>query len=146
MRAQPPPVFAQYLSSHQRANCRSVSTPHDATTRLRICGARRRQINLADAATVQRLTLTLEAYMNQQAIDTVIERRAPGDRADIRFIRLKEVMAICGKSRSSVYDAIKRGAFPRPVKLQGRSAAWIKSEVEQWAVQCIRTSRRDSKP
>ena len=81
--------------------------------------------------TAQRLTLTLEAYMNQQANDTVIERRAPGNRADIRFIRLKEVMAICGKSRSSVYDAIKRGAFPRPVKLQGQSTAWIKSEVEQ---------------
>lgn len=81
--------------------------------------------------------------MDQQAIDTVIERRASSNRADIRFIRLKEVMAICGKSRSSVYDAIKRGAFPKPVKLQGRSAAWIKSEVEQWAVQCIRASRRD---
>lgn len=81
--------------------------------------------------------------MDQQAIDTVIERRASSDRAGIRFIRLKEVIAICGKSRSSVYDAIKRGAFPRPVMLQGRSAAWIKSEVEQWAVQCIRASRRD---
>lgn len=84
--------------------------------------------------------------MDQQTIDTVVERRAPRSRADIRFIRLEKVMAICGKSRSSVYDAIKRGAFPRPVKLQGRSAAWIKSEVEQWAVQCIRASRRDSKP
>lgn len=81
--------------------------------------------------------------MDQQAINPVIERRASSNRADIRFIRLKEVIAICGKSRSSVYDAIKRGAFPRPVKLQGRSAAWIKSEVEQWAVQCIRASRRD---
>jgi hypothetical protein len=29
--------------------------------------------------------------MDQEAIDTVIERRAPGSRADIRFIRLKEV-------------------------------------------------------
>ena len=84
--------------------------------------------------------------MNQQAIDTVIERRAPGKRTNIRFIGLKKVMAICEKSRSSVYDAIKRGAFPRAVKLQGRSAAWIKSEVEQWAVQCICTSRRDSIP
>lgn len=81
--------------------------------------------------------------MDQQAIDTGIERRASSNRADIRFIRLKEVMAICGKSRSSVDDAIKRGTVPRPVKLQGRSAAWIKSEVEQWAMQCIRASRRD---
>lgn len=50
--------------------------------------------------------------MDQQAIGRVIERRAPSDHPDIQLIRLKEVMAICGKSRSSVYDAIKRGAFP----------------------------------
>lgn len=146
MRAQPLPVFAQYLSSHLTADFRSVSAPHDPATCLRTCGAQQYKINLADAATAQRLTFTLEAYMDQQTIDTVVERRAPRSRADIRFIRLEKVMAICGKSRSSVYDAIKRGAFPRPVKLQGRSAAWIKSEVEQWAVQCIRASRRDSKP
>jgi prophage regulatory protein len=63
----------------------------------------------------------------------------------IRFLRLKEVLAICGKSRSSVYDAIKKGDFPKPVKLSGRSSAWIKSEVEQWAVDCIRASRHNAK-
>ena len=44
--------------------------------------------------------------MDQQAIETIIECHASSNRADIRFIRLKEVMAICGKSRSSLYDAI----------------------------------------
>ena len=92
------------------------------------------------------VTLTLEAYMDQQAVDVAIERRASSNRADVRFLRLKEVLAICGKSRSSVYDAIKRGDFPKPVKLSGRSSAWIKSEVEQWAVECIRASRQDQTP
>jgi prophage regulatory protein len=32
------------------------------------------------------------------------------------------------------------------VKLHGRSSAWIKSEVEQWAVECIRASRPVPKP
>jgi len=61
--------------------------------------------------------------------------------AEVRFIRLKEVLAICGKSRSSVYEAIKKGEFPAPIKLQGRSSAWIKSEILQWAEGCIRASR-----
>jgi prophage regulatory protein len=61
--------------------------------------------------------------------------------AELRFIRLKEVLAICGKSRSSVYDAIKKGEFPAPIKLHGRSSAWIKSEILQWAEGCIRASR-----
>lgn len=69
------------------------------------------------------------------------DRRAASQRPDVRFIRLKEVLLICGKSRSSVYDAIKKGDFPRPVKLQGRSSAWIKSEVDQWVLRCIRSSR-----
>jgi prophage regulatory protein len=91
-------------------------------------------------------TVTLEAYMDQQTFNVAVERRASSNRADVRFLRLKEVLAICGKSRSSVYDAIKKGDFPKPVKLSGRSSAWIKSEVEQWAVDCIRASRQDSRP
>lgn len=79
--------------------------------------------------------------MEQHSIDATVERRAFSQRADARFIRLKEVLSICGKSRSSVYDAIKKGDFPKPVKLQGRSSAWIKSEVDQWVVRCIRSSR-----
>jgi len=84
--------------------------------------------------------------MDHQATNVTVERRASSSCAEVRFIRLKEVLAICGKSRSSVYDAIKKGGFPKPVKLHGRSSAWIKSEVEQWAVECIRASRPVSKP
>lgn len=62
--------------------------------------------------------------MDQQAIDVTMKHRALSNRADVRFLRLKEVLAICGKSRSSVYDAIKKGDFPKPVKLSGRSSAW----------------------
>lgn len=84
--------------------------------------------------------------MDQQTVNVAVERRASSNRADVRFLRLKEVLAICGKSRSSVYDAIKKGDFPKPVKLSGRSSAWIKSEVEQWAVDCIRARQQDSRP
>jgi len=64
-----------------------------------------------------------------------------GEPAELRLIRLNEVLAICGKSRSSVYEAIKKGEFPSPVKLHGRSSAWIKSEILQWAEACINASR-----
>jgi prophage regulatory protein len=83
--------------------------------------------------------------MDHQTIGAAVDRRASSNRVEIQFIRLKEVLAICGKSRSSVYDAIKKGDFPKPVKLQGRSSAWIKSELVEWAVQCIRTSRQNAK-
>jgi prophage regulatory protein len=60
--------------------------------------------------------------MDHQTNNLTAEHRASTNRADVRFIRLKEVLAICRKSRSSVYDAIKKGDFPKPVKLQGRSS------------------------
>ena len=61
-----------------------------------------------------------------------IDRRASSRFPDVRFLRLKEVVTICGKSRSSIYEAMQKGEFPKPVKLGGRSSAWVKSEIEQW--------------
>lgn len=61
--------------------------------------------------------------------------------AEVKFIKLTEVLAISGKSRSSIYDAIKKGEFPAPVKVGGRASAWIKSEVLQWSQNCILASR-----
>lgn len=68
-------------------------------------------------------------------------RRAESAPADIHLIRLKEVLRICGKSRTSIYEAIRKGTFPGPVRLQGRSSGWVKSEVLQWARKCIDSSR-----
>lgn len=82
--------------------------------------------------------------MDHQRTNAVVERRASTDRPDVRFFRLKEVLAICGKSRSSIYDAIKKGEFPQPVKLGGRTSAWLKSEVEQWAIQRSRARRSEA--
>ncbi|WP_426209806.1 helix-turn-helix transcriptional regulator [Massilia sp. TWP1-3-3] len=71
--------------------------------------------------------------MEQSQVPGWIDRRASSRLPDVRFIRMKEVLAICGKSRSSVYEAMQKGEFPRPVKLGGRSSGWVKSEIEQWA-------------
>lgn len=68
-------------------------------------------------------------------------RSGPGTTPELCFIRLREVLLICGKSRSSVYESIKNGSFPAPIKVGGRSSAWVKSEVLQWAQHCIDSSR-----
>lgn len=70
-----------------------------------------------------------------------IRGSAPCASPELCFIRLKEVLLICGKSRSSVYASIRDGNFPAPVKVGGRSSAWVKSEVLQWAQGCIDCSR-----
>lgn len=49
-----------------------------------------------------------------------------------KFIKLKDVLAITGLSRSFVYALAQKGEFPKPVKLSERSSAWVKSEVDEW--------------
>lgn len=38
-----------------------------------------------------------------------------------RFIRLPEVMHLCGLSRSTIYDLISREAFPKQISLGGKT-------------------------
>lgn len=66
-------------------------------------------------------------------------------RQEIRFMRLPEVLALCGKSKSSIYASIKKGAFPAPVKLSSRSSAWIRSEIAAWAETRVKVSRAEKR-
>ncbi|MDO8039529.1 AlpA family transcriptional regulator [Janthinobacterium sp. SUN137] len=75
--------------------------------------------------------------MTQVAFPSPPEPPATPTLNEERFIRLAEVLATCGKSRSSVYEGIKDGTFPAPVKLKGRSSAWLKSEILQWMQACV---------
>lgn len=49
-----------------------------------------------------------------------------------RLIRIGEVLAKTGISRSYCYAMANQGKFPAPVKLSERSSAWVESEVDSW--------------
>ena len=61
------------------------------------------------------------------------------------ILRLPEVMARTGLSRSSIYDKMKKGEFPLSIRLGLRSVGWIADEVEEWIQDRIDASRRDGK-
>jgi prophage regulatory protein len=48
------------------------------------------------------------------------------------FLRRQAVEARTGLSRSSIYDRIAAGEFPKPVPLGGRSVGWLESEIIEW--------------
>lgn len=48
------------------------------------------------------------------------------------LLRRPEVEARTGLSRSTLYDWMKRGEFPQPVKLGTRLVAWRESDVTAW--------------
>lgn len=50
-----------------------------------------------------------------------------------RILRLKEVKAITGLSRSTIYLEIAKGKFPKQIQLTGaRSVGWHESAIIQW--------------
>ena len=60
---------------------------------------------------------------------------------DVSFLRLPEVKAITGLSKTTIYELIRVKDFPAPVRLGPRVVAWVKSEVRQWAVGRVQASR-----
>jgi prophage regulatory protein len=65
----------------------------------------------------------------------------PSILGDVTFLRLPEVKAITGLSKTSLYALIKEKSFPAPVRLGPRAVAWVKSEIRQWAAERVRASR-----
>ena len=72
---------------------------------------------------------------------SVIERKTRGQ---VRFLRLPEVLARTGLSRSTIYVRLDQGRFPRPVSLGGRAVGWIETEVDEWIRERIDESRSDT--
>ena len=60
---------------------------------------------------------------------------------EIIFLRLPEVKAVTGMSKSSLYDLIRANNFPAPVRLGPRTVAWVRSEIQQWAAERVLKSR-----
>lgn len=49
-----------------------------------------------------------------------------------RFLSLHEVRRLIGLGKTSVYAMLKRGDFPRPLRVGQRSVRWRASEVRDW--------------
>ena len=50
-----------------------------------------------------------------------------------RFLRLPEVIHISGCGRTSIYEKIKKGEFPKPYSLLGaRAVGWLAEDIEAW--------------
>ncbi|MEM7621429.1 MAG: AlpA family transcriptional regulator [Pseudomonadota bacterium] len=49
-----------------------------------------------------------------------------------RILRLPEVKAMTGLSRSTIYAYKKAGLFPATIKLGPRSIGWIEQDIIDW--------------
>ena len=60
------------------------------------------------------------------------------------LVRERDLPAYSGLKRTQISALIKRGEFPRPIKLSegGRAKAWLEDEVLSWQRQ--RLAKRDT--
>jgi prophage regulatory protein len=57
-----------------------------------------------------------------------------------RILRRREVETRTGLSRSTIYEAMARGAFPRPIKLGLCAVGWSETEITEW-LDCRKAQR-----
>lgn len=48
------------------------------------------------------------------------------------LLKLKQVTDIVAMRRSAIYAMMRKGRFPRPIRIGERAVAWKRSEVEAW--------------
>jgi prophage regulatory protein len=57
-----------------------------------------------------------------------------------RLLRRPGIQDKVELGRSALYDLIKRGQFPTPIKI-GRSSFWVESEIDSWIELRIQQAR-----
>ena len=58
-----------------------------------------------------------------------------------QILRLTDVIAMTGLSRSTICLRMVQGKFPNKINLGSRAVGWISSEVNEWIEERIRESR-----
>lgn len=58
------------------------------------------------------------------------------------FVRLSEVKARTGLSRSTLYAYVRDGRFPAPVAISKRCVAWVEGEIDHWIADRIAARSR----
>jgi prophage regulatory protein len=58
-----------------------------------------------------------------------------------KFLRLPEVKAITGLSKSSIYARIAEGTFPRQIPLGPRIVVWVDADIQNWINERVLAAR-----
>jgi prophage regulatory protein len=81
------------------------------------------------------------SYQDREPVSEIVQLKRAHEREEI--LRFKRLNALTGIPRSTLYDMMRDGRFPRPISLGGgRAVGWLSSEVEQWIADQAAASRR----
>ena len=58
-------------------------------------------------------------------------------------LTIREVVRRVGLSRSTLYELVRRGAFPAPLELAPNRVGWLHEEIDAWLASRPRRRRLD---
>jgi prophage regulatory protein len=58
-----------------------------------------------------------------------------------QFLRLPQVKATTGLSKSSIYARISEGTFPKQIPLGPRLVVWVESDIQKWIAEQVSAAR-----
>ena len=58
-----------------------------------------------------------------------------------KFLRLPDVKARVGMSRTAIYRDMQAGLFPKQISIGANAVAWDSDEIDQWQQTKIKASR-----
>lgn len=60
----------------------------------------------------------------------------------LTILRRKQVEARTGLGRSTIYQRVAEGTFPKSICLGARAVGWIESEIDTWLHERVAASRK----
>ena len=65
------------------------------------------------------------------------------DHMDYSIWRLPRIQEELGLSKSTIYQKISDGRFPKQISLGGRAVGWLKVDIQNWVKDCLAESKID---
>ena len=50
----------------------------------------------------------------------------------MKLLKLHEVAKLLNVCKSQVYNLVKQGYLPKPIKIGKRGSAWLQSDIDSW--------------
>ena len=58
-----------------------------------------------------------------------------------KLLRLPQVKALTGLSKSSIYARIAEGTFPKQIPLGPRLVVWVEADIQKWINEQVLAAR-----
>ena len=52
--------------------------------------------------------------------------------SNVKVIRMPAVIEKVGMKKSAIYQRIKDGSFPKPIRYGSHATGWLESDVDEW--------------